>query len=268
MTADRIVIPETIDEAGATLNGIDRLLTARKWERSAIVYAFTRDGLGEGRNTQKVSESTNLLTPNQFAALKLSGLSSDKTVRNYRDAWKRAIQDGYATHVEPGDAVELPDAEEHPFPPTGGNSLDSPRDRDQEAVTRFLESPATTGERKAEVVANALQDDYVAQEVAKRIGADEELSARLERARRERQHNEVKPRQPSPAIDDWQNWTASQQEEFDRKTINAVRHILKALFIREQGYVSSGEAEMLLALIDKSDLDTELEELLRAGGAA
>lgn len=37
-------IPETIEQATESLTGLERLLTAKQWERAAIVYAFTRNG--------------------------------------------------------------------------------------------------------------------------------------------------------------------------------------------------------------------------------
>jgi hypothetical protein len=43
-----VQIPTSIDGAIDALNGIEELLTAREWERAAIVYAFTRED-GHGR---------------------------------------------------------------------------------------------------------------------------------------------------------------------------------------------------------------------------
>jgi len=40
-------VPSSIEDPTGRLGGIDKLITASKWERSAIVYAFTRDGQAE-----------------------------------------------------------------------------------------------------------------------------------------------------------------------------------------------------------------------------
>lgn len=138
------------------------------------------------------------------------------------------------------------------------------RHRDTEGAKRFFSNPAVVGERKAEIIAQALEDEYVAEQVAEAIGRDAMLTARLERARKQHQPQEPATRQQRKSIhiDDWRNWTAAEQEEFDAKTVRSARHLLQAAFIRSQGYVASGEAEMLLNLLRPSDLDAELDDLL------
>ena len=37
----QVHIPATIEEAKANLDGLGKLLTAKEWERAAIVYAFS-----------------------------------------------------------------------------------------------------------------------------------------------------------------------------------------------------------------------------------
>lgn len=95
----KITIPASLDEAKASLNGIGALLTAKEWERAAIVYAFTRDGTDSDKNPRR-SRSTTSLLPREFAALGIMGLGSDTTVRQYRKAWQTAIDDGQAKAVQ------------------------------------------------------------------------------------------------------------------------------------------------------------------------
>lgn len=103
-----IVIPATIDAAKESLAGLDGLITAKEWERAAIVYAFTRDGIpGEGGPGRQDGTST-ILLPSEFAALGVAGLRSDKTVRRHRKAWQDAIDAGEAEDVFPGNKVTLP----------------------------------------------------------------------------------------------------------------------------------------------------------------
>ncbi|WP_457149548.1 hypothetical protein [Mycobacteroides abscessus] len=44
----------------------------------------------------------------EFVGLRLSGLASSASVVKYRKAWAKAITDGVATDVKPGDLIDLP----------------------------------------------------------------------------------------------------------------------------------------------------------------
>lgn len=108
----KIKIP-TADELADRLAGLDRLLTAKRWERAAIVWAFTTND-GPGR-PQKMAENSHFpVTMDTFAGLNFAGLTERRIVARYRDAWQDAIDQGKAKEVHPGDTVELPDL---PWPP-------------------------------------------------------------------------------------------------------------------------------------------------------
>ncbi len=102
-----IRIPASLDEAKASLNGLGALLTAKQWERAAIVYAFTEPGNGQGRQ-QPLTEFRQRLSIAAFAELGITGLRNREQVSNNRKAWQSAIDDGQAVAVQPGDDVELP----------------------------------------------------------------------------------------------------------------------------------------------------------------
>jgi hypothetical protein len=104
-----VQIPRSIKSATAALNGIDSLLTAKGWERAAIVYAFTYD-TGGGR--PKSDGNPSLLTITEFSKLGIAGLSHRETVATYRKFWK-----DYADQpdIKPGSKVTLPTIK---FPPT------------------------------------------------------------------------------------------------------------------------------------------------------
>jgi hypothetical protein len=102
-----VAIPATIEEAVGALNGIDALLTAKGWERAAIVYAFTYD-TGGGR--PKSDGNPSLLTLTDFANLGIAGLTTRETVALYRNAW---LEKG-DPNISPGDTVTLPTSK---FPP-------------------------------------------------------------------------------------------------------------------------------------------------------
>lgn len=110
MSAERIKVPKTLDEATTKLVDLDGLVTAREWERAAIVYAFTTEADGPGR--PKVN--SDLCSPQEFAALGINGLKSKTTVRTYRRAWQTAIDAKKAKPPRPGGQVTLP---EMPWPP-------------------------------------------------------------------------------------------------------------------------------------------------------
>lgn len=100
-----IRIPASIDEAVSSLNGVAALLTAKQWERAAIVYAFTTDEINGGPRTGRNSGQLSL---REFATLGITGLRSREQVRAYRDAWQSAIDAGPAEEAVPGQEVELP----------------------------------------------------------------------------------------------------------------------------------------------------------------
>lgn len=108
---DHIKIP-TADELNDRLGGLDRLLCARRWERAAIVWAFTTiDDKGGGSPGHRLkSEAVGFPCPvAQFARLGFAGLTSENSVTRYRTAWQDAIDAGHTTPVCPGDEIELPD---------------------------------------------------------------------------------------------------------------------------------------------------------------
>jgi hypothetical protein len=108
-----ITIP-TVDELNDTLVRLDRLLTAKHWERAAIVFAFTTDDRNGCRPDLAGNSARFPLSPTEFARLGFAGLRDRETVARYRQAWQSAVDAGDAKEVSPGDAVELPDL---PWPP-------------------------------------------------------------------------------------------------------------------------------------------------------
>jgi hypothetical protein len=108
-----ITIPESIEQAVSDLNGLAALLTAKKWARAAIVYAFTEPTPGRGQTSD-----IRLLNLTDFAALKITGLTQREDVGFYRKCWQAAIDDGQARDIKPGQRVKLPDREWPPFPRT------------------------------------------------------------------------------------------------------------------------------------------------------
>jgi hypothetical protein len=113
-TATTITLPTGIELRDA-LAGIERLITAKEWERAAIVYAFTTGDDVGGRPTARevVQFPESPCSIRKFAELGFQGLRTQDTVRRYRQIWKTAIDKGYAVEVHPGDVVDLPTVEWH-----------------------------------------------------------------------------------------------------------------------------------------------------------
>ena len=113
-----IHIPKTMQEMENHLNGVERLLTAKKWERAAIVAAFVR--LGE--HGVSPAKATTSLSTHEFAALGIAGLKSKDTVRNYVQRWLDT-HDGI--YPDTGADVLLPDDSEWESLPRGTNGTNS-----------------------------------------------------------------------------------------------------------------------------------------------
>jgi hypothetical protein len=96
-------IPASLDEVTANLTGIERFITAKQYERAALVTAFTYT-VGD------IYHDPRQLRIFEFAELGIVGLTTPETVRFYRNAWAEA---GGRLHIKPGDKVTLPT---RPFP--------------------------------------------------------------------------------------------------------------------------------------------------------
>jgi hypothetical protein len=104
-----IDIPKTLSDAIVGLNGLNALLTAKQWERAAIVYAFTEPGNGQGERTDRHEHRIDTdakLSVRDFAEQGISGLTTQNSVRMYRRAWQKAIDAG-APDVHAGDSIEF-----------------------------------------------------------------------------------------------------------------------------------------------------------------
>lgn len=158
-----VTIPATIAAATKALTGLDKLLTAKGWERAAIVYAFTT--AEEGR-PKKLTTNGQLLSISEFAALAISGLGSRETVRKYRTYWEEA---GGRRTVKPGQTVKLP---KDGFPPMRDEKDRATDEKYQ--VKNGLTSGRLTTEERAESVKPAFTDTKVVEKVVESLN-DEEL---------------------------------------------------------------------------------------------
>jgi hypothetical protein len=114
--AKRFEVPGTFTIPD-TIEGVMGLLTARGWERAAIVYAYTKPSKG-GRppKNSRVLPTVFPCTYTEFSAFGISGLKDQETVAFYREQWVAGIENGWAEMVGPGDTIDVPDM---PFPAVG-----------------------------------------------------------------------------------------------------------------------------------------------------
>lgn len=146
-------VPPTLAAAKKELGALGSLLTATQWERSAVVYAFARDGRVADFGNSKLSTR-------DFAALSLQGLRKPETVSFYIKQWERAMKHGTPA-AAPGKRVRLPDLDwrDAEDPDYAKAAAQSGRDKsyvekDEAAVGRSV----ARQELDAEVLAQNLTD--------------------------------------------------------------------------------------------------------------
>jgi hypothetical protein len=187
-------IPSTVEEAGAKLADLDGLITARSWQRAAIVYAFTHEGRG-GRGTAGNVSETGQVSMAAFARLGIQGLRRRETVAIYRGHWQYAIDQGKAQPVRPGDRVEQPDLDFPPNPLSAGGTTRS--------------ATSLPVEQKRELLTELADDTEVTADAGTRLKVHEAL-VRGRRASR--------PDRPEPIIDEFSEINAA----FDRDNLPSI----------------------------------------------
>ena len=108
---DEVSIPATLDETVGLLDAVGGILSAGYWGTAAIVYAYTEpEGHGGDRRSADFNGEKALLNLAEFADLGIRGLTTRNSVRKYRNAWQKAVDEGWAEPAQPGERVALPDA--------------------------------------------------------------------------------------------------------------------------------------------------------------
>lgn len=163
-----VIIPSTLDEVKEHLNGLGKLVTAKEWERAAIVWAWTAPReFGANQHTQGVNSDT--LSFSAFAALGIVGLRSKNSVAHYHSRWQSIIDElGDEYVVRPGD--EIPSVEK---PWREEKSRDDGNADSDESTSDSVPQPS------AEDVIAAIRDNP---EVAQQVVADTDARAAIARA--------------------------------------------------------------------------------------
>jgi hypothetical protein len=95
----KFTIPASIEDATSALTGVERLLTAKEWERCAIVAAFVTLDNKPGPKSSVTSDRS----PERFAALGIAGLKSKNTVQRYVERWEATGR----AKPRPGEVIDL-----------------------------------------------------------------------------------------------------------------------------------------------------------------
>lgn len=170
---EKVSIPVSVEDAILSLTGIESLMTAKDWERAAIVYAFTANQQGSQSGSRKV---VNRLGVKEFADLGIAGLTTQDTVRKYRTIWAEYGTPG----IQPGDEVALPNK---PFPPTDYRTGNFD-DRIQTQVKN------AKPEVRREVFKSLASDPDVADDLPTRSEATRQLEAATGRANAQRKRQD------------------------------------------------------------------------------
>jgi len=212
-----IHIPASLDEAKSALNGLGALLTAKQWERAAIVYAFTEPGNGQGRH-EPLRKSEQRLSIAALAAERIVGLESRNTVAAYRNAWQSAIDDGQAQAVGPGDQVEVPSV---PWKEAFGEATTDVQERIFRSVVQNPEQFRSALRDKPELAAQLARQ--VVDTPAIRFAVEERLSQPVPR-REEADYGEPASRDAvrssiDEAMEEWR------KENAWRATMEALKYV-------------------------------------------
>lgn len=140
----KISIPDNV-------GGVSALLTTRKWEKAAIVWAYVHSS----ENQAHVKSDMKPYTPESFAALGIAGLRSKNTVQSYWAAWQNAINNGNAQPVKPGDTIN------EPATPWPGTDTDSRSGTDERHVSKAVARERVKAAIKADpsIVYEAARED-------------------------------------------------------------------------------------------------------------
>lgn len=154
-----IVIPSTLDEVKEHLNGLGKLVTAKEWERAAIVWAWTTR-VGSGARTD-LARTSQVMSFREFASHGIVGLKSKDTVAAYHDRWQ-SIVDKYGDEyvVRPGDeipAVADPWREERSRDESSGESTSNsaPQPSVEDVVAAIRNNPEVAQQVVADADARA-----------------------------------------------------------------------------------------------------------------
>jgi hypothetical protein len=80
-------IPDSLDEAVTELGAIGKIVTAREWERAAILATYVEPGEGQGARTSRTTAQGGLVSARAFARHGIHGLRSENTVLRYVQNW-------------------------------------------------------------------------------------------------------------------------------------------------------------------------------------
>lgn len=256
------VIPSTLDEVKEHLNGLGKLVTAKEWERAAIVWAWTREGVNQYKS---LVSSYQAMTITDFAKLGIINLTSRNAVRYYRERWQ-SIVDKYGDEyvVRPGDeipAVADPWREERSRDESSGESTSNsaPQPSVEDVVAAIRNNPEVAqqvvadADARAAVARASFEYDGDAEEMAN--AADPQRAEMGEITRRANLWDAW--RKIRYDVDRAMTWTDRELESLSEEDKTAVASQVRL--------IQSASNLMLSKLT--GEFDTQLAALLDEGGS-
>lgn len=175
MTSKMINVPGTLSAAREALADLNGLVTAKEWERAAIVYAFTR---GDLRGRPSESDGNQALPISRFAELGIAGLTTRETVARYRRAWQTAIDQHKALPVQPDTITSAPDLEwgevyvSERTERGRSESLEIPVSSDARMADWFAVNPEQAARVAQAALREAVADPDMAEQVLSQVGSE------------------------------------------------------------------------------------------------
>ncbi len=242
----KITIPATIEEAVTALGGLEALLTAKEWQRAAIVAAFVKPGLRKRQGR--------FMTSSQFGDLRINGLQTDKTIVLYAQRWLDA-HDGI--HPEPGAQVALPE-DPWPITRTGTDGYDS-----EEGAVETIKK--LTRKHPTAITKAAGESDEVAEATADAVEQSDPVRSKVTRraTKRNEEHRtrikeKVKPLQET--ADKIRESYEETETGHSDPTLQSVVHLIRDAHMAETVWALAGgtaDADLVNAL---SELQSVIDD--------
>lgn len=185
--SSNVRVPNSLDAAVEQLGSIGRVVTARNWERAAILATYVMPDAGSGGRAEARS-SAHLVSAREFARKGIHGLRSENTVLRYVNAWLSE-----RPRPEPGETVDLDGLSDWPPSENVARSIQGQR---REALVQGAEAAGAGQSKVLDIAQNP-------KALAAAIEADESTAAAaagalINRELRSAGHSPMQPQRNVP----------------------------------------------------------------------
>jgi hypothetical protein len=252
----KITIPSTLDEAVTALNGLEALLTAKEWQKAAIVAAFVKPGIRRAQG--------HFMTTSQFRDLGISGLRTTDTVSLYAQRWLDAHE---GVHPEPGAQVMLP---EDPWPVTrtGTDGYDS-EEGAVETIKKLTRKHPTAITKAAE------ESDEVAEATADAVEQSDPVRSKVtRRATKRNEEHRTKIKEQIKPLQETADKIRESYEETETgtsdPTLQSIVHLIRDVHMAETVWALAGgtaDADLVGALSELQSVVDDWRKRVTGSGS-